>query len=281
LSPPQPPSKTSGEKNLSSNGPTTYQDDQSEIPSSINLSLPSGAVLNETMLGVPDNWQTELFPEDRRLFYYVAKYPNGDIQGVFGLFVPKSAYKTFSNAKLQGAAATLYTDGNLQTLAFYTTGDRNGPLKLWNEKGQRLLYAQYKYSKKHGIACFFQKGMPWLAQEWDKGQLANEYLVKWANKGPRILTAAEVTGDQQTEFSKARDEVHDLYATIDANEKALKNNLAKWCHDQDQEARKRNFTVQAPGRRARASATIAAHNAENAAANESVWRTALRNSTSH
>jgi hypothetical protein len=233
------------------------------------------------MLGVPDDWLERLFPENNGVFYYQARYPNGDLQGVCGLSIPKSAYKTFSNARLHGAAATLYTDGKLETLASFATGNLDGPLKLWNENGQHLLYANYKHGKKDGIACFFRKGVPWLAEEWAIGQLQNEYLVKWVNKAARTITAVDMTGSEKTEYSKARGELNTLYAKIDVNKKALKNDLKKWCRKQDEEARKHSVSVLAPVRQARQSARLAAHAAENAATNESLWRTALRNSLPH
>ena len=136
--------------------------------SGIYVTLPSGAELTEAMLEVSPNWLERLFPgvsdnfaeraaAARGSLVCVAKYPNGSLQGQFTLSEER---------KLDGASATFYENHQLHSLALYSKGNLHGYLKVWNKKGDRVLYAEYKYGKKDGLVCLFRDGVPWLIEEW-------------------------------------------------------------------------------------------------------------------
>jgi antitoxin component YwqK of YwqJK toxin-antitoxin module len=231
----------------------------------VNLVLPSGAKLTEAMLTVPNDWQSKLFPQ--KAVVYVAKYPNNQLQGVFSL----------SNARLHGAAASLYEDGSLQTLAFYKNANLHGPMKQWNSNKRRLLYAEYNSGKKDGLLCFFQDGIPWLLQQCDCGNVINEYLVRWTEQNAcRILPVAQLTDAERTEAVKARQQLATMEETMRQNEGKLKQTLAEWYRKEKQRVRQQQFVAGASDRHARQSERIIAHNAEDAAIMESNWRRALR-----
>ena len=219
------------------------------------------------MLEVCPGWQDKLFPEDVSVF--VTKYPNEAIQSIF----------TLSNAKLDGAAATLYEDGHLQTLAFYRKAKRHGPLKLWKENAERLLYAEYKSGNKHGLLCLFQKGMPWLIQEWDKGKATSEYLVKSMGDIPRILPTTELIEDKSAEVSTAREQLIAVEETMNGNETQLKKQMAEAWREKDQKTRKNQFLNQASDRNNRIRERSDEHQMEKDAADEAIWRRAINSAT--
>ena len=104
----------------------------------------------------------------------------------------------------------------------------DGCVKLWDQDGKQILCAEYQRGKKHGVRCFLQNGVPWLIQECDKGQPQGEYLVKWTENGPRVLSMAERTDDDNEEMSKASQQLADLEQKMKNNEKELKKKLANW-----------------------------------------------------
>lgn len=196
----------------------------------ISITLPSGAKLTEAMLEVPRKWEKKLFPDEATV--YIATYPNDEIQGVF----------TLDNAKLDGAAIALFESGYFQTLAFYRRANLNGPMKQWNENGECLLYADYKYGRKHGLLCLFQAGSPWLIQEWDKGNVQNEYLVKFSELMPK----AQMNAEESEEYRKAITELALLEAMLKENETELKRNLAKWYRKEHERIKRERQTKLAP-----------------------------------
>ncbi|MCD4728197.1 MAG: trypsin-like peptidase domain-containing protein [Pirellulales bacterium] len=201
----------------------------------INITLPSGAKLTEAMLEVPRNWERNLFPETATV--YTAMYPNDKIQGVF----------TLDNAKLDGAAIALFESGYFQTLAFYKRAKLNGPMKRWKENGERILYVDYKYGRKHGLLCLFQAGSPWLIQEWDKGNIQNKYLVKFSELVPK----AQMNAEESEEYGKAITELALLEAMLKENEAELKKTLAKWYRKEHERIKRERQTELAPGKLSR------------------------------
>ena len=124
----------------------------------------------------PRNWQDTLFPKTAIVFPCLDN--GGKLIGVF----------THAGVKLDGAAATLHQNGHLETLVTsYSKGLVDGCVKLWDQDGKQVLYAEYQRGKKHGLLCFFQDGIPWLIQECDKGKPQDEYLVKWTENGPHLF----------------------------------------------------------------------------------------------
>jgi hypothetical protein len=224
----------------------------------VQITLPSHAILTQSMLNVPENWKKIFFPSRTNVLF--GYYPDNSVHGVFSLDKAN---------KLNGVAAMLYDNGALQTLAVaYKKGDLDGCLKQWDEDGKRVFYAEYRNGKKQGILCLFQGGMPWLIQEWEKAKAENEYLVKWAQHSQSILPTSTLTGSDSEELSRARQQL----AMVEKTEIQFKNTLKKWRNAELDRIRWQNFAAGAKDRRAAQSGRISDHNAQKAAANEAWWR---------
>ena len=137
------------------------------------LPLPSGVVLSDTMMNVPDNWQASNLPHSAQV--YVMPYPNGAAHGIFAT----------KDGRCHGASASLYPGGALCTLAYYNKGQLSGPVRLWAADRTRLLYAEYVNGQRHGPVCFFTGDVPCLLQEWKYGKLLGEYFVQDADLDSR------------------------------------------------------------------------------------------------
>lgn len=203
-------------------------------PSRLDITLPSGAVLRESMLGVPDHWQDKYFPKTATV--YLATSPNGDIRGVF----------TLDDAKLDGWAIALYESGHFQTLAFFKRANMDGRMIQWKENGERLLYAEHKCGNKHGLYCLFQDDLPWLIQEWNKKKIQNEYLVKYVGGLPNLTPKSQMNDEESEEYGRAISELALLEATLKKNEKHLKQDLAKWYRKELKRLKRARQTKSAP-----------------------------------
>lgn len=190
--------------------------EQKYVAPRIDIVLPSGAVLNEPMLDVPEKWQYKLFPENATT--YMATWPNGDVRGIF----------TLDDAKLDGWAIALYESGDMQTLAFYKRAKLDGRMIQWRENGERLLFAERKHGNKHGLICLFQDDIPWLLQEWEKSKIQCEYLVKHAEGKFNLVPKPEMNVEETEEYANALSELALLEATLEKNEAQLKRDLADW-----------------------------------------------------
>jgi hypothetical protein len=156
----------------------------------------------------------------------------------------------------------------LETLVTsYSKGLVDGCVKLWDQDGKQVLYAEYQRGKKHGVLCFSQNGVPWLIQECDKGQPQDEYLVKWTENGPHVLSMAERTDDDNEEMSKASQQLADLERKMKNNEKELKKKLANWVAGYANKGKLNRMLDQIHGR-----------NAAKTAESNAFWRRALQHS---
>jgi antitoxin component YwqK of YwqJK toxin-antitoxin module len=233
------------------------------------ISLPSGAMLTDSMFNAPANWQKTLFPEGANVF--VAKYPNASIRDVCIV-----TNKGKDKGKLSGAAATLHENGRLRILAMsYLHGRLDGCLRQWSADGKRMLYAQYQNGKKHGLLCFFRDGLPCLIQECDKGKAQKEYLVRWTQDSPNILQVASLAGDEAAEASRAHRDLATLEETMYKGETELKADAVNFYHEEENRIRKARFAAVSAQQRAAASERMRARNAANAEAVNSLWRSAL------
>lgn len=208
-------------------------------PLRIDLTLPSGAVLCESMLEVPDRWQRKLFPE--KTIIYVATWPNGDVRGIFSL----------DHAKLDGYAIALHETGHLQTLAFYKRANLDGRMIQWKETGERLFYAEHKCGNKHGLFCLFRDDLPWLIQEWEKKTIQNEYIVEYLAEGPRLTPVDQMNDRQREEYGRAVSELAVLESTLKKNEAQLKQDLAKWYRQEDKKLKRQRMPQQTRAKRNR------------------------------
>ncbi len=218
----------------------------------ITLPSPSRAAVTEAMLSVPKNWQHSLFPDPKNVFPWEV---NGKLLGVF----------TLAGVNLNGAAATLHPNGHLHTLVtYYSKGFLEGCVKLWDQDGVQVLYADYQHGKKHGVLCFFQNGRPWLIQACDRGKPQDEYLVKWTQDGPRVLSTEQLTGP---EVDTAKQQLADLEDAMRKSETKLKNKL-KTLVAGSASKKKRDDMLR----------HIAGHNAAKTAESNAFWQSALKRS---
>jgi hypothetical protein len=231
------------------------QPDAGTIP---RVRLPSGFVLTQAAVDLPPRWQDDFFPPS--VSVYVGLYPNDAVRGVF----------TIRQRKLDGPSATLYEDGSLATVAQYSTGLLHGALRLWEENKQRLLYAEYTKGEKHGVTCLFKKGKPWLVQEWTKGELRQQYLVKFLDQTPLVVPQVHLAGQQTQDFAEAVKRLDQLGAEILKGQE----DLLAWLKTEDDRLRK-DKVAQLGARRGAAARGLTRRQWENAATFESSWRAAL------
>jgi len=256
--------------------PNTANDDEmpfskGETSRMLKITLPSGVVLTESMFTVPGDWRNNLFSKGANVF--VKTYPRD--QSTRGKFILDD------KGKLDGAAAMLYENGELQTLAVYSNNTRNGCLRQWDEAGKCILYAEYQRGRKNGVLCFLQKGRPWLVQEYDKGRPQSEYLVKWTQESPHILSTVQLTGGDITDMFNARQQLVTLEKTWLRNEMDLKKELTDLRLEKNRQTKQQEFVNGAADRRARERDRIQAHNAENAARNAAAADALRRSALQH
>jgi hypothetical protein len=245
--------------------PTAKPPPQAALPAVFSrIELPSGGVLTETMLTVPQSWQRMMFPDDASV--YTPKYPNDEIRGVY----------TFETGKLDGWAAGLHQSGQLRFLGKYHESLRDGLLRRWDVNKQRLLYAEYARGNKNGLVCLFRDGMPWLIEEWKSGRMGGQYLVKWSEGSPSVVPRAALQGDDAKEFASAQKRLYELEAAIDREETELKQELREWYREEEQSARWAKAAKMSVKRQQAMSKRIRARGAAGAAAARNAWQGALR-----
>jgi hypothetical protein len=163
-------------------------------------------------------------------------------------------------------------------MVYYTDARLDGPLKLWNEKKERILYAEFKKGKKHGLVCLFEHQRPRLVQEWTSAKLQGEYFVRYGGPSPAVLNATDLSDDEADTFANAKEQLRVLEKELQANEARLKRELAEWARKEDRKAKQQKLAELAPSRHDRAMGRIDDSNAARGAAWESSWRTALNRS---
>jgi hypothetical protein len=230
------------------------------------LTLPSGAVLSNMMMDVPANWQDSNLPASTQV--HVIPYPSGAVHGVFAV----------KDGRCHGASASLYPGGGLCTLAYYQKGQLVGQLRLWAPDHTRLLYAEYANGQRHGPLCFFAGDVPCLLQEWQHGKLEAEYFVQ--NTGligapiPKSELSAESNDGRQ--FAAQQQQLQDLLAEVEGNERTLKQNIAKWYREECERSRRQQAASQTSAKRDAIIARTGARNAAKAAAWQAQLQRALR-----
>lgn len=225
------------------------------------IKLPSGKVLTEAMVKIPKRWQS-IFPSEAPIL--ISKYPNGAIQGVH----------TYAYGKLNGMTAILDDNGKLSTLANYYKGRLNGQLRCWEEtkekekrivkrRGPRLLFfGEYTRGRKNGLACLFNKGLPWLIQEWNKNNLVDEYLVEFVDGKPTVVSSRKLEPadpdlplqvfekriEKIREFVDAQRRLRKLEVKMQKREVKIKKQLLTWYRKEDRrikQARSAKYSVAA------------------------------------
>ena len=236
--------------------------------SPLRVELPSGKVLTESVptFEPPPPWPDRLFPRDLAVF--VATQPDGTLKSVSAV----------SHAKLTGPSARLYENGHLATLAFYADGRLNGPVRAWTDSKERLFYAEYKSGGKHGLVCLFQGRLPWLVQEWDKAALEKEYLIKYVDRSPEVLSSSDLVGDDLSEFARVRNSCSALEDKLLRGENEIKCSIVDSARKEEKMS-KQPKAPPGPQPRSNAGASKVAFVAAPKAPNiETAWRDALRRS---
>ena len=230
------------------------------------LTLPSGAVLSNTMMDVPENWQASNLPHSAQV--YVMPYPGGATHGIFAT----------KEGRCHGASAFLYPGGSLCTLAYYNKGQLSGPVRLWSADRTRLLYAEYVNGQRHGPLCFFAGDVPCLVQEWKYGKLAAEYFVKDADLDGVPIPKSELSpeSDDGRQFLARQQRLDDLLAEIEQNEKTIKQNIANWYRKECERQRRERAISQSAAKREAILSRTEGRNAAKAAAWELQLQHALR-----
>jgi hypothetical protein len=206
-------------------------------PLPFTITLPSGTELTQALMVLPEKWMDTLFPQEALV--YVEKFPSDKVRGGY----------TFSQGKLNGPSAVLYEDGSLAMLANYEMSEREGPLRHWDEEKRRLLYADYKHDKKHGLVCLFHEDWPWFIQECDTGNVSAEYLVKWNEGKAEVLARDRLQPDDLREMVTARTTLTKLESQLAKSESELKKSLRDWFQEKDKEIKRQRVTRQSAARR--------------------------------
>jgi hypothetical protein len=150
-------------------------------------------------------------------------------------------------------------------------GERDGPVRLWERGGKRLLYAEYTRKRKAGLVCLFRDGVPWLIQEWDKGSVLGQYLVKFKEGVPEAVPDVKLSPEEAKEALTAQQKLVDLEAEIKTGEADVK----KAIREVDKRIKQELVAEAASARRARQRDRQAANQAAASAKAASFWRGVL------
>jgi antitoxin component YwqK of YwqJK toxin-antitoxin module len=181
-------------------------------PQPLQITLPSGKMLTDATVpfGVPIPGQGGgVFGGGMP---YQDTHPNGNVRCRYSV----------GKGKLNGPATTFYDDNCVESTATYVDGELNGVLRVWNEDKERLLYAEYRKNNRDGLVCLWRKNWPWLVQEWSKGALKHENLVKDVDEKPVVLDAAKPGEAEDEEFAQARQQLRELQKSLSRNTDEVK-----------------------------------------------------------
>lgn len=206
-------------------------------PPPFTLTLPSGTELTQARMDISKNELEKLFPKDASL--YLEKFAGDKVRGIY----------TYSQGRLDGPAAVLHEDESLAMLASYAMSSRDGTLRRWETDKRRLLYADYKRDKKEGLVCLFREDLPWFIQECDGGDVKAEYLVRWHESKPEVLSRSLLQGDDLREIISARTKLAELESQMERSESELKKTLREWYVDKEREIRKQKVVKKSAARR--------------------------------
>lgn len=228
------------------------------------VTLPSGASFSFSTVQIPKKWPECNFTKESA--FRLTKFPNGE---------PKALH-TFLDARLHGPTFLLNEDGAKRWAADYYEGDRHGALRLWDQNSEMALFAQYVRGGKKGFVCVFDGGMPWLLQEWDKDQLQGEYLVKW-NAGVSTTSPSDQVAGQadMAHLAAARERLTQLEEELEAEETAIKRELAQWFREVDREIKKQRAAASNLRKRKETLGALNARSAAEQAVLGGMWRRAI------
>ena len=177
-----------------------------------SIQLPSGTAVKIASFAAHPKWR-ESFPPDQPFF--AEKYAEGNLEGMHARY----------SGRLDGASVTLHENGNLKVLTYYPEGQQQGSCRVWDEDKHMLLYSKYRDNKKHGITCLFKNDTPWLAQEWNKGDLESETVL--VRKGSDFVASYDAK-----QLDEAKKKLATIETEVDETKSDLKKSLGKWFLDE-------------------------------------------------
>ena len=130
--------------------------------------------------------------------------------------------------KLHGLALVLTEDGLPRALITYAQGQRDGPLRIWDESGRMLLYSEYKNDNQLGITCWCQAGLPLLIEEWGTNRTAKTCLVEYRRDVPQVLPADKLDADQTKRLEAAKVELEKLNDQLKDDEPKWRLDFSTW-----------------------------------------------------
>ncbi len=194
---------------------------------------------------------------------YVERFPDGKFSAVVML--------DRRTGKTAGWAATFYENGTPELVGRYKDGDLDGPLRLYDDSGELVLYAEYKSGRANGLRILLGHEWPLLVQQWKGGTLGDQCVIvgDWAIS-PNSL-AADVAA-----MPLARE---DLRARIDRSvgraveiETELRRSVRQWFLDVVDAKRKGIARARGPAIRNSIVREAEEISAANAAAFDQSWR---------
>lgn len=226
--------------------------DEAERPHRIEqVTLPSGAVITASMLNLTKHEWDQAFPRD------APKYSDRFNDGELAVVV------CHQEGRLQGGAASFYESARPKAFVVYDNSKRERALRIWNDEGKLVLYAEFRADRKDGLLCFLIDGKPAIIQEHEKGVPRSEYLVEFDNDEIHLVEADAATADEsrKSRLSEAREQLAALETELVENERSLKQMVRKAYDDEKREWLKEYRAMRAQDRRARLRAREAAQNA--------------------
>jgi hypothetical protein len=138
----------------------------------LKIALPNGRVVDFSIF-VPD--------ADQLVQQAAMAKANKSADRSGRLKIPYPSGKDFARlhraaAHLSGPAVALYENGNAMMCGAYLKNQRHGNFLICSENHGAVLAAQYVDGKKNGFLCLFDKGVPWLIQEYKMNKILSHHV---------------------------------------------------------------------------------------------------------
>lgn len=262
VEPEQRPDRETGRKLDETRGPKPMPEDKPPAPGPWSIALPSGARIMEDQFAFDAQKIAAVFPKDGKTATFL--HPNEKVRALVGHL----------DRKLHHGMATFHPNGEPHLVGQYTLAQRDGYFQAFAEKGERLLWLEFRKGNRHGISCLFADGRPQLIQEYDKGILVGEFVVEFID-GKAKLTSSVVAPNG----AELRGRLEAIEAEAFQFEASMRNELYQWCRAKEKEEFEGTRKERTQEFRQRAAAHAAAVEAAEASARDSLWRAIQRVNT--
>ncbi|MEX2121842.1 MAG: trypsin-like peptidase domain-containing protein [Pirellulales bacterium] len=233
------------------------------------VALDSGSALTDQMVNINPAEVQRLKSgsgAEQEFGPFMQLYPNGETGGLFG----------YQKGLLHGPSVTSYLNKQPMIVAFYEEARRDGPLRIWNEEGRVVFYAQYKRGRPDGLMCLFRRGLPWLVQEHVLGTLKARYLVDFSTGQAAVsLVGVALGAADGDELQAGLAQLAALEERMVEGENLLKRELLQWYRDEDKLLKQDRVSQLAPAKRLERAKRRSARAAANDARMRELWRMAL------